>query len=302
MKENVARYVAMNRRLGFKFDAQAHLLEQFIDAVRSDPAEHVRTEDIHRWSAAGSSPRVARTRYDTLRRFAIFLNAEDARHEIPPQGAFGRGRYPRPAPHLLAPGQIAAIMRAALDVAPRGTISPLTYHHIFGLLAATGLRVSEALALKREDFDEDTILVRCAKSGDARRLPLHSSTRAAMQGYVRQRDKVGNANDDLFILRTGRAPTTTRVHVVFVRIARELGIRPPQGPGPRVHDLRHSFAARVLEACPSDRRSVDHNIAALSAYLGHRDVACTYWYLETTPRLLTDIAAASETLFEEDRP
>jgi integrase/recombinase XerD len=123
---------------------------------------------------------------------------------------------------------------------------------------------------------------------------LHASTRAALEQYLATRRAVRGASNDLFVVGHGRAPTTTRAHVVFVRIVRQLGYRNQSGPGPRLHDLRHTFAVRSLEACGNDPQAVLRHMQALSTYLGHVDVANTYWYLEATPVLLRMIASAAE--------
>ncbi len=138
----VERYVALQRSRGLRFRDQERLLIHYVRFASVAGDAFVMTERVHAWSSAASSPGQARVRYDTARRFAAFLRAEDSRHEVPPPRAFGRGRRPRPAPYLLSPDEIGAIMTAALDVPPKGTVSPLTYHHLFGLLAATGLRIS----------------------------------------------------------------------------------------------------------------------------------------------------------------
>jgi integrase len=294
----VERYVALQRRRGLRFRDQERLLIHYVRFASVAGDAFVMTERVHAWSSAASSPGQARVRYDTARRFAAFLRAEDSRHEVPPPRAFGRGRRPRPAPYLLSPDEIRAIMTAALDVPPKGTVSPLTYHHLFGLLAATGLRISEALALKCEDLTDDGLVVRKAKFGKSRLLPLHSSSRAALERYLAARDRLGAASEDLFVVKHGRAPTKVRVYCVFVRLARALGIRgAPGSRGPRLHDLRHSFAVRSLTACPPDRTAVTRHMLALSTYMGHADVAATYWYLEATPVLLNGIAAQAEQAF-----
>lgn len=295
---DVGRYVALQRSLGLRFDEQARLLLRYARFASAAGDGFVVTQRVRAWSSEATSPGQARLRYDTARRFAAFLRAEDGRHEVPPSGAFGRGRRPRPAPYLLSPSEIAAIMTAALDVPPKGTISPLTYHHLFGLLAATGLRISEALALKRTDLTDDGLVVRRGKFAKSRLLPLHPSTRAALDRYLAARQRLGAGGDDLFVVRHGRAPTKARVYCVFVRLARALGIRGAQGArGPRLHDLRHSFAVRSLTACPPDRTAVTRHMLALSTYMGHADVAATYWYLQATPVLLNGIAAAAEQAF-----
>jgi len=299
LNQDVDRYVALQRQLGLSFNQQERILGLFAAHAEALGDRYITAVRIRSWCATASTPNSARTWFDTVRRFSLFLNAEDARHEVLPAGIFGRGRRPRPAPHILRPDQVTAIMQAALEVSPQGTISPYTYHYIFGLLAATGIRISEALALKRGDLTDDGLILRTGKFDKSRLVPLHSSTRRALDDYLAIRDKWDGDSDDLFVVTTGRAPTATRVHVVFVRLARQLGIRGPKGTrGARLHDLRHTFAARSLESCGHDREAVGHHTAALSAYLGHADVEATYWYLQATPVLMHDIASAAELLFQ----
>lgn len=301
LSNNVARYVALHRRLGLKFDEHSRTLNLYARYAEAHGDRYTLVSRIHDWCATASSPVRARSCFETVRRFCTFLNAEDPRHEVPPAGAFGRGKRPRPAPHLLEPDQIRAIMDAALGLAPKRSISPYTYHYLFGLMAGTGLRVSEALALQRDDLTEDGLIVRNGKFGKSRLLPIHPTTRQALTDYMAVRTRMGRDGDDLFVINTGRAPSKVRVHVVFVQLARQLGLRGPSGtPGPRLHDLRHSFAVRSLEACAHDRQVVAHHMAALSTYLGHTDIAHTYWYLEATPVLMHSIAAAGEQLFREE--
>jgi integrase/recombinase XerD len=300
LSNDVARYVALHRRLGLKFDEQSRTLNLYARYAEAHRDRYTLVNRIHDWCATASSPVRARSCFETVRRFCAFLNAEDARHEVPPAGAFGRGKRPRPAPHLLELDQIRAIMDAALDLPPRGSISPYTYHYLFGLLAATGLRVSEALALRQDDLTDDGLVVRNGKFGKGRLLPIQATTRQALTEYSAMRTRLGGDGDGLFVIKTGRVPSKVRVHVVFVQLARQLGLRGPTGtPGPRLHDLRHSFAVRSLEACAHDRQAVAHHMAALSTYLGHADIAHTYWYLEATPVLMHRIAAAGEQLFRE---
>src|SRR3546814_1291586 len=117
-----------------------------------------------------------------LSRFSAFLRAEDPRHAAPPIGAFGARRRPRPAPHLLEPEQITAILSAALTL-PNRTITRYTYHYLLGLLAVTGMRVSEAINLQRSDLTSDGLLIRQSKNGESRLLPIHSTTRDAISVY-----------------------------------------------------------------------------------------------------------------------
>ena len=298
MNVQIEQYVALHRSFGRKFSEQGRILQLFADYAGSFGDRHVSIERIYDWCRSASSQNVARTRFDVVRRFCLYAYAEDRGHQVPPASVFGRGKRPRPTPHIIEPEQLRAIMQAALDLPPKGKISPHTYHYLFGLLATTGLRISEALALQRSDVGDDGLVIRNGKFGKQRLVPLQSSTQEALDSYLTTRKKLGAVGDDLFVTTTGRAPHQTVVHIVFVRLARKLGFRGPTGtPGIRVHDLRHTFAVRSLESCPRDREAIAHHMAALSVYLGHVDVASTYWYLEATPVLLRDIAAAGEQLF-----
>ena len=295
--DHVKRYVDYRHKLGVGFEEGEHTLTLFARYADKHGDSHVTIDRIHEWCSQACSPERARTKYNLLRRFSMFLRAEDPGHAAPPIGAFGRRRRPRPAPHLLQPEQIAAIMSAALPLS-NSTIEAYTYHCVIGLLAATGMRVSEALALQRSDLTGDGLLVRRSKGGGSRLLPIHSTTREAVEAYLRRRDRAFSVSDDLFIVRTGRAPDKTTVRKVFVGLARQLGIRGPVGtPGPRLHDLRHSFAVRSLEACAHDYAAVRRHMAALREYLGHSHIEHTYWYLEATPILMHAIAAANEDRF-----
>jgi integrase len=200
---------------------------------------------------------------------------------------------------LLTHHQLQDLMTAALELGPKESISPHTYHHLFGLLAVTGLRISEALALKRDDLTDDGLIVRKGKFGKSRLLPIHSTTRQALNRYLALREKLKAGGNDLFVVTTGRAPQKSTVYQVFRRLAHHLRIRDlGSASGPRVHDLRHMFAVRSLEACAHDRCEVTAHMLALSTYLGHSEPEHTYWYLEATPVLLRSIAEAGEQLFQ----
>jgi len=294
MHHHVDRFIRLHRALGKKFTAQERSLREFAAFAADRSAAHVTAALILDWAGGASTPDAAQGRYDRARALAVFLHAEDARHEIPAAGVLGRSRRRRPAPHILSPGQIKHIQAEALLVPGLNPISPLTYHTLFGLLASTGLRISETLSLRCSDLTLDGLMIRKGKFSKSRLVPVHASTRAALEGYLVSRGTVGDAGDDLFILGHGHAPTATRAHVVFVRIVRKLGYRNPTGPGPRLHDLRHTFAVRSLESCGNDPQAVLRHMQALSTYLGHVDVANTYWYLEATPVLLQIIAARAE--------
>ena len=296
MQDYVARYVALRRRLGPKLVALERMLLDYAGYAAGCDDVFARASGMLAWASAAGTPGQKRRRLGAVRGFALWLHAEDRRHEIPPRDAFGKMAFRRPAPHLLTPAQIEQLMEAALQLPPAGSISPQTYRCLFGLMAVTGLRRSEAVALRLDDITADGLAVRDSKFGKSRLVPFHPSTRDALGKYVALRASHGGEDDHLFILSTGRSPAPTTVTKAFIKVARQVGLRGGPGePGTRLHDLRHAFACRSLEnAVATDRDSVNRHMLALSTYLGHARVSDTQWYLEATPVLLAQIAREAE--------
>ena len=301
LSEDLARYIALHRGLGFKYRIQATLLRSFVGFAADQGDAVVRTETALAWAAQAPSPPQRRNRLLTLRRFALMMHAEDPRHEVPAADALGRARFERRAPYIYTPEEIVQLVRAAAVMGPAGTIRPQTYATLFGLLAATGLRVSEALALHCADVTADGLVVRQTKFRKDRLVPLHGTTWAALDCYLEARKQVAACNSTLFVLANGSAPTYDMVNPTFRRLATQLGLRGrPDQPDARIHDLRHTFAVRSLEQCPGDRAAVARHIAGLSTYLGHAHVTDTYWYLSATPFLMRRIAERGEACYLGD--
>lgn len=300
LSEDLARYAHLQRSLGFKFRVQHTLLKNFVAFAEALGDRHVHAHRVIEWAACAPSPQQRRNRLLTVRRFAIAMRAEDLRHQIPANDAFGRGFFERRIPYIYTANEIAALMGAAAQLKPAGSIRPLMYETLFGLLAATGMRISEALALRVEDVKVDGLVIQRTKFQKSRLLPLHDTTRHAIDAYLSVRQRLGALDDALLISIAGKAPSYNTVTAVFLRLARSIGLRgePGQRGGPRIHDLRHTFAVRSLEQCRHDRNAVSRHITALSTYLGHAHVTDTYWYLQATPTLMGQIAEAGEALHQ----
>ena len=225
---------------------------------------------------------------------------DDTTNGLGAADALGRGWFQRCTPYIYAPDEIVRLMQAASQLAPAGSIRPLTYRTLFGLLAATGMRISEALALRLEDLTDDGLVVRQTKFQKSRLLPLHETTTRALDAYLSVRLRVGTNDRALLVGNNGRAVPYDTVAATFLRLARAIGLRDAPGkPGPRIHDMRHTFAARSLEQCRQDRNAIARHLLALSTYLGHAHVTDTYWYLEATPILKRQIAEAGEAHLRE---
>lgn len=303
LSHDIARYVDLHRSLGFKFRTQQILLHSFGAFADRYGDRFVRTSRVLAWAGQAPSPPQRHNRLATVRRFAIMMRAEDCRHEIPPAEAFGRAWFKRCAPHIYSPDEIIALLDAAARLSPQHSIRPITYRTLFALLAATGLRVSEALALELSDLTEDGLLVRATKFRKSRLVPLHESTRRALLNYLRHRARPATTSPAFFLSPKGTAPCYETVIAVFLQLARSIGLRGGPGQrGPRIHDLRHTFAVRSLERCVGSATEVGRHALALSTYLGHAHVSDTYWYLQATPILMHQIAHLGESLHQGVRP
>ena len=298
LNHDMARYVELQRAMGFKFRVQHALLRSFVAFAEAAGDAFVRVDRVLDWAVRAPSPAQRRNRLLTVRRFALAMRAEDARYEIPAVEALGGRCRKRRIPHIYTPDEITRLVRAAARMPPQGLIRPLMYATLFGLLAATGLRVSEALALRLEDITEDGLIIRQGKFHKSRLVPLHDTTRDALDAYLSARAQLGTFDTGLFISTSGTTPAYSTVVATFLRLARSIGLRGEPGQrGPRIHDLRHTFAVRSLEQCRQTREEVARHIVALSTYLGHAHVTDTYWYLQATPFLMERIAEAGETLY-----
>jgi integrase len=299
LSQNATHYLELHRAMGFKFRIQGSLLRSFVAFAEPRGDEFVCTQSVLDWAAQAPSPPQRRNRLLTVRRFALAMHAENERHAVPPADALGSETFKRHQPHIFSQVDIARLLAAAAQLPPKDSIRPVTYTTLFALLAASGLRISEALALKLKDITDDGLLIRATKFRKNRLVPLHETTQRALNRYLACRAHLGSEDPAVFLSQRGTALRYSTVVTVFLKLVRSLGLHPGPGHrGPRLHHLRHTFAVRSLEQCPSEPEAVSHHMTALSTYLGHAHVSDTYWYLQATPLLMTQIAAACETLFK----
>ncbi|MBD3335459.1 MAG: tyrosine-type recombinase/integrase [Candidatus Eisenbacteria bacterium] len=289
----VRSYLSLRRATGFELKQAGVRLRSF--AAYSDARGHryIDARTAIEWARrSGSRVERARRLGDVIR-FARYLHAEDARHEIPP-AVFGRERRPRRPPYLLTDEQICQLMELAARSGYR-TLRRQTYRTLFGLLACTGLRVSEAIRLRYDDITPDGLLIRQTKFQKSRLVPLHESARAALERYLEQRRPYAPFDDHVFISLRRKPLLTRDVEAAFRTVADKMGL--PRGRGqrrPTPHSLRHAFAVRALQSCPDDRDRITQHMLLLSTYLGHSKPALTYWYLEAVPELMRSIAERCE--------
>ena len=194
-------------------------------------------------------------------------------------------------------------MAAAAKLRDTHPLRRLGYATLLGLIASTGLRVSEALDLRFDDVLPDGVLhIRRSKFGKSRLIPLHPTTKAALNRYLKIRQAHVVLDDHVFLSASDRRISSSTVNSTFRRILKLACITPTRARAPRILDLRHTMATRALERCSAERRAVSRHFVALSTYLGHVDIKQTYWYLQATSELMTDIAAAAEAFADGGEP
>jgi integrase/recombinase XerD len=294
MIDHVNRYLALRRATGFKLIDVERVLRSFARCALDRAEVHVRAESAIAWALESHSPLERHRRLGTVVRFAMFLHAEDPTHEIPPHDHFHARQVRRP-PHILSEEEIARLIITAAKLPPDGSLRPLTFTTMFGLMAVTGLRRKEVIELRISDFADDGLYIRQTKFRKSRFVPLHSSSIAQVQRYLEARRSVSAETDHLFVSLRRRKLAGHTVLATFQKICEQAGVsRTTTGRPPRLHDIRHSFAVHALQRCLVTRDQVNRHMLALTTYLGHARVESTYWYLESTPQLLLDISGACE--------
>ncbi|GHH25358.1 putative integrase/recombinase y4rB [Sphingomonas glacialis] len=300
-------YLAERRHLGFELDRSGSLTLAF--ARFADASGHVgplAVQIVLRWAkegAARADPFTWAGRVAVLRPFARHLADRDPSTRFPEDSPFGCS-HRRLAPHIYSSAEIESLIAAAKRLP--GGLTPATFATLFGLLAASGMRISEALRLSIHDIGDiqTQITVHHSKFQRSRLVPLHPTATAALRAYLRIRAKHGSmeGSTPLFLLeQTGERLTYGNVRSVFGRLAAELGIQARGGHQViRIHDLRHSFICRRLMLWQQNGADIGNAMMALSTYVGHVNLGDTYWYLQAVPDLMAIAGSRFEALSAKD--
>lgn len=294
LRETLAGYLELRRSMGFSLAREEKLLGQYVSWLEDRGAATVTTADALAWVLlpAEASAGWLKFRMQAVRGFAAHLATVDPATEIPPPGLLPGGPR-RAVPYLYSPADIAALLAQAGRL--KTTLRQQTFKTLIGLMAVTGMRGGEVVALDDDDFEpgRGLLVVRHAKLGRHRLLPLHPTTVTALADYRRLRDQrfPRPRSQALLVSSAGTRLLYYNVGQTFARLARRAGLTARSGNcRPRPHDLRHSFAvATLLDWCRAGA-DIAGQMPLLSAYLGHAAPAHTYWYLHASPELLAEAA------------
>lgn len=304
LREAIHTYLALRRGLGFKLKAHRRLLEEFASFLEKEGELRITSQLALRWATQAQHlhPAEWAVRLSVVRGFARYWSATDPMTEVPPGGMLS-SRRSRPKPYLYTERQISQLLETAKSMPATYSLLPWTYHCLLGLLAVTGLRISEALNLRPADVDwsEGVLSICKAKFGKARLIPLHTSTLKVLSDYADRRDRVFPKRKQgyFFPSRFDGRLDDGQVRRTFYTLSRKIGIRGISASrGPRLHDFRHRFAVQTLLNWHRNGEDIRRRLPILSTYLGHAHVTDTYWYLTGTPELLAAVGERFEKRWE----
>lgn len=292
LQRSVDEYLTLRRSLGFKLRDEKNVLMQFAEFLEQQGAEFITTDLAVQWAVQpeGTLSSHWARRLSMIRLFARHHAGSDPRTQIPPKGLLPY-RYQRKQPYIYSEHEIVELLKATAALPSPVGMRGLSCCCLFGLLASTGMRMCEAISLDCRDVDlvNGILTVRHTKFNKTRLIPIHSSTCKKLQQYERTRSErlVRPTSPAFFLSDRGTRFTQWAVRYAFVHVSRQIGLRgPDDSNGPRLHDLRHTFAVNVVLAWYRAGIDVDQRLPQLATYLGHAHVNDTYWYLTAIPELL----------------
>jgi integrase len=306
MQSHADSYLSERRRLGFVLRSQGYAIKSFARYVddlgdRASLTVEVMADWARRDKGNSDKPATWARRLVQIRMFARYLQQFEPNTEVPDDTIFGRIGQ-RLAPHIYSDQEIVELLAAARRLGP-ARLRRATYETLFGLIASTGLRVSEAVDLQDADVDlkSGMLTIRRTKFAKSRQIPVHPSTTNALKRYRALRNHHVEITDEtpFFVGTRGRHRgcrlNLRQVHRVFVGLRDNMGWhnRGAQD-GPRIHQLRHTFIVRRVMQWHAQSVDIDQAMLALSTYVGHAKVTNTYWYLTGVPELMAVAAAKFE--------
>lgn len=296
LKTGVKDYVAIKRAMGFSFERQAADLNRFCAFMKKLKQKYITAELAKKWALAGKKMPTWRhaRQISVLHAFALYWRTIEPRTQLWPENLWPL-RYQRKNPHIYNDDEIKLLLAECLKLKPLESLRPKMFYTLFGLIAACGFRLSEALMLTDSDVDlkNGVITIKRTKFNKTRVVPVHETTRQALKEYLDVRDgyrekyRYGRSRLNLFFVTNDETPINTEMaDWTFDQIALKCGVRTQSRRGPRLHDLRHTFVVRTLENWYREGKDVEALLYVLSTYVGHSHPGSTFWYITITPELM----------------
>lgn len=292
LRKHANDYINLRRKLGFKLIEAERLINNFITFIENENSSFITIKSAFNW--AKKPKNILRscwgTRLSVIRKFSCYVKTIDLRNEIPPFGLLNY-KHQRSKPYIYSDDEILKLLKASLLLKSNQNIRAHTYYTIFGLLAVTGLRISEltSILISDVDFIEGRLIIRKTKNRKSRIIPIHKSTLQVLRRYLYFRNKIEakNKSSNFFISEEGTNITNFTVRNTFIKLSRKISLRKSTDSfGPRLHDFRHTFAVRTIIQWYKEDADVEVQMPILSTYLGHVKPSDTYWYLSLVPELV----------------
>jgi integrase len=242
----IETYLSVRRTAGYSLSNTEYRLRSFGNFAASRRETHIRTATAIKWASETASLAQRHTRYETVRLFAEYIHLEDEHHELLPANYFGY-RKTRRVPHIYSPREIQLLVFTASQLKPLDSLTPHTYVALISLLAATGLRISEALGLLISDITPNGLLIRKTKFQKTRLVPLHPTAVAGLRSYLARRQTANCVDEHLFLSKKGRSLRYSEVYEVFRKLLKLADLVPLRGHTPRIHELSYVLSSLCSE-------------------------------------------------------
>jgi site-specific recombinase XerD len=289
-------FIDLRRLSGTDYQSQSRLLGYFdrflLEQRLNEPRMSREITGRYLESLSQLAPRSRYNRFCVVRQLCEYLARSDPLGYVPEPLKLipSKGAH---QPYIYSDSEIQALLSAASQLPPDNSLRPHTYRTLLGVLYTTGMRIGEALALNLEDFHstQQRLYIAEGKFRKARWVPLSGSTCRALEQYVRRRSQIRPRSPDspLMINERCRRLHQCTVNQTFHCLLRQCGIRHSKHTGPRIHDLRHSFAVHRLLAWYRDGQDVNARLPWLATYMGHVGIHSTQVYLQATPELTEQV-------------
>jgi integrase len=305
LRERLDEYLVMRRALGFQLEDLERQVGLFLAWLEARGQRQTFTiDEAVTWARLNpdAHPSWWATRLSLVRRFTSYLNANGVDVPVIPTGLLP-ARKPRAVPFIYSQEDVDALL-AACDTEFTDERLAATVRTVIGLLAATGLRIGEALNLRVDDIDQDNnvLVIKAAKSHE-RLVPIHPSTTTALREYFALPARTATHPDPhgpVFVTSKGTGYAYVSFQARFRGVREAAGLTARGRARPRLHDLRHTFATAHMTAAYTHGGDPDRVLSLLATWLGHCDAAHTYWYLTATGELMARAAGMLETVAEAE--
>jgi integrase len=305
LRSRATAYLALRRGLGYKLTGEGRLLLDFVAHAENTGVTGITTDLAVTWASdtAGSSQAYLARRLRVVRSFARHLQAFEPTIEVPPADLFPAGKH-RPAPYIYTPADVSALMAAARGLRP--ALRAATFETLIGLLASTGLRAGEAMALDDGDIDWNgsVLVIRQTKYNKCREVLLHPSSLDALGVYKKTRNRLcpTRHTGSFFVTARGTRLSHTAIQPTFRQLVAWAALEwSSSSSRPKVHGFRHTFAVNTLLDWSAEGGDVAARMPLLSTYLGHSCPQASYWYLSAVPELLALAAARRDNHYQKAR-